>query len=206
MIFAHALAAQKIEINSEGSIQSEGFAGLDGNVDGFRLLANGLLEAVKAIFRDITIRGNSSFEGDIVSGPLELNNRNSATPDTITVHNQGTSTRAFSDWIDDRRLPIAANGTFGSIAFSWIDRRRTGPISSTCRLLNRDRNEVAAFEIGPDRGQNQSGAFPIFPQRLQIGFFNQQGRTFKLNNLPLNEPNLQGAIWQDSEGYLRIRR
>jgi hypothetical protein len=41
---------------------------------------------------------------------------------------------------------------------------------------------------------------------FQIGFFNPTGRTFKLNDLPLNEPNLKGAIWEDAAGYLRIKK
>jgi hypothetical protein len=50
-----------------------------------------------------------------------------------------------------------------------------------------------------------SEAQPTFEYDFQIGFYNPTGKTFKLNNLPLNEPDLIRAIWQDSSGYLRIK-
>ena len=46
---------------------------------------------------------------------------------------------------------------------------------------------------------------PVMPCDLQIGFYNPEGKTFKLHNLPTNEPNQEGAIWVDAGGYLRIK-
>ncbi len=61
-------------------------------------------------------------------------------------------------------------------------------------------------------GETQTGSEALyengyvkFTRTLQIGFYNPQGKTFKLNNLPLNEPEQSGSVWADASGYLRIK-
>lgn len=44
-----------------------------------------------------------------------------------------------------------------------------------------------------------------WPCSIQIGSFNPTGKTFKLLNLPTNEPEIVGAIWVDSSGILHIK-
>lgn len=44
-----------------------------------------------------------------------------------------------------------------------------------------------------------------FTETLQIDFYNPDGKTFKLNNLPLNEPTQSGSVWANASGYLRIK-
>ena len=209
--FIEELEAQVITLSESGAILSSGFAGVDGGVPGFGLWAqNGRLEAYLAGFRDLTIKGNSFFEGDILSGPLELNNRNSATPNEIKSWSQYSSTIDFFSWVESKgnlRKVVPTNGTYGNIAFAFYEVYTFIKDTWYCRLYNKDMQQLInnphGFEVkSPIASTNTRFEYGNF----QIGFFNPVGKTFKLNNLPLNEPNLKGAVWEDAAGYLRIKK
>ena len=72
------------------------------------------------------------------------------------------------------------------------------------RFYDKDLKQISIsnsiFDIEFDDKETQ------FSHTLQIGFYNPTGKTFKLHNLPTNEPNQSGAIWVDAGGFLRIKR
>jgi len=214
--FIEELETQVITLKQSGLIRSEGFTGIDGATSGFWLKAfdsttgGGLIEANNAMFRNLIIRGNSFFEGDIMSGPLELNNRNSASPNEIQTWPQYSNTAEFFSWVESNgnlRRVVPTNGTYGDIAFAFYEVYTMIQDTWYCRLYNKDMQQLINNPNGFQVKSPISSATVRFEYgNFQIGFFNPTGRTFKLNNLPLNEPDLVGAIWEDAAGYLRVKK
>jgi hypothetical protein len=227
-IFSHKIRIQKIgndegaiyggdkydqngnDTDPDGRLGKAGFyAGTDGRLKGGDVKFN------NGEFNNIRILGNSFFEGDILSGPLELNDRNPSNQGEIKFWPQGASTKGFFEYATSRYGwgPIPTNGTYGSISFSFFVFFRIYKDWIGCVLYDKDMNNLTADQLGNPQG---SSPFQITDNyynyktlelgNLQIGFYNPAGKTIKLNNLPLNEPALTGAIWQDSSGYLRIKR
>jgi hypothetical protein len=158
------------------------------------------IEAINALFQNIKILGDSFFEGDILSGPLELNSRNPSNIIDTKTWQAGTSTQPLHDYIKTISHTTPVNGLYGSIGFNYIGTRAIYKDWIECVLFDKDRVEIARFEI-----TNNYFNYVYLQYTMQIGFFNPTGRTVKFNHLPLNEPTMQGAIWQDSQGYLRIK-
>ena len=106
------LFAELIVMSGNGVIQSEGFQGAGGEVNGFSLTArNGALEAVNAIFRNITILGHSQFNGDITSGALISNNQD--VPDfPPKTFNAGQTALDVFNYLGEGLHPITS-GSFG---------------------------------------------------------------------------------------------
>jgi hypothetical protein len=204
-VFCRVLFAQRaaidtlqtmvITLQNGGRIKSHNYIA---GASGFSLDSEGNAE-----LSDILIRGNSVFAGDIESGPLELNDRNSASPGTVLPYTQGTSTKAWYDYCvlhyGITTGYIAVNGVYGSIGFSYFSNNYTIKDTIDTRIYDKDFKLLANFRI------KNPLSYPNFETNFQIGFWNPTGKTFKLNDLPTSEPDLIGAIWKDSSGYLRIK-
>ena len=168
----------------------------------------GRLNATSGYFDNIVITGNSVFRGDIVSGPLELNDRNPSQQTEIFKINKGESSTKLYRWLKSKGTlggmhsgNIVIDGhaatyyeTFPGYKYSvWF-----------IRFYDKDLKQISIsnsiFDIEFDDKETQ------FSHTLQIGFYNPTGKTFKLHNLPTNEPNQSGAIWVDAGGFLRIKR
>ena len=169
---------------------------------------SGKLNATSGYFDNIVIAGNSVFRGDIVSGPLELNDRNPSQQTEIFKINKGESSTKLYRWLESKGTlggmhngDIVIDGhaatyyeTFPGYKYSvWF-----------IRFYDKDLKQLnisnSIFDIEFDDKETQ------FSHTLQIGFYNPTGKTFKLHNLPTNEPNQSGAIWVDAGGFLRIKR
>jgi hypothetical protein len=190
-----------------GAIRSYNYAH---GIDGFEIDSNGNAE-----FNSVHIAGNSVFAGDIVSGPLELNNRNSASPIEIKNWVQGDFTQEFYDYVVNKGnlgKTVPTNGTYGSIPFVFYGTFLIGKDTWNFSIYDKDMNILAVNGItqfslkSPVYSPPSQWAPKFVYGNFQIGFYNPSGRTFKLNNLPLNEPDYKGAIWQDAAGYLRIKK
>ena len=208
--FIEELQSQVIKLNSGGIIKSEIYVK---DHEGFCLYADGNAEFNKKVkAREIQILGDSFFEGDILSGPLELNNRNSATPDEIIFWEQGEFTEEFFIYVNNKgylRRIIPTNGIYGGIAFSFYEVYTSTKDTWSCRLYDKDMKYLNPGIPYPQVGFliKTPSLSPKFTYgNFQIGFFNENGKTFKLNDLPLNEPDLKGVIWEDAAGYLRIKK
>jgi hypothetical protein len=209
-VFTDRLETEIIRLRTGGAIQSDNYSP---GTSGFIIKADGTAE-----FNDITLRnnlnayggsfdtirilGDSFFEGDILSGPLELNSRNPSNITEIRIWGAGTTTRSLHEYILTNLKPTTpVNGLYGTIGFNYI---WLGHYLSSnwvkCILYDKDRVEIVQFDI-----TNEYGDYVPLQYTTQIGFYNPTGKTIKLNNLPLNEPTLSGAIWRDSQGYLRIK-
>jgi hypothetical protein len=203
----NTLASKVITLLEGGSIKSQNYMP---GVNGFSIDYDGNAE-----FNNINIINKAFFSGDIVSGPLELNNRNSASPIEIKTWGQNDFTQEFFDYVSgkdnlDRIVPT--NGIYGDVAFSFYGVYQATKQTWYCRIYDKDMRSLFGVNGGGFivKNPNYSPPSQYAPKfeygSFKIGFYNPDGKTFKLYNLPLNEPNYTGAIWQDSAGYLRIKK
>ena len=150
-----------------------------------------------------SITGNAFFQGDILSGPLELNSRNPSSQGDVKVYNQGTSTAQFlSDVGGFSTQIVPCNGSYGNMGFSYYSMKYTIQDHFYLFLYDKDLNNLGDNIYGS--AALYENGYVSFDEKLQIGFYNPNAKTFKLNNLPSNEPNQQGAVWADASGYLRL--
>lgn len=178
----------------------------------FRLWANGLLEAENAkiigevhadrgtfregVFTDIIVGGDSSFQGvSIEAGPLQVK------PEGSTYNlswNSGTSTQTILQGIANiigKALPITVStksGTFQGknvvgLYGSRIVYQLPSPIGSTSYIFT--------LTIILDDGAMPSFTSTI-PSTLSVAI--EYGDiTFKLINLPISDPRINGVVWKD---------
>lgn len=156
-----------------------------------------------------------TFNGDIFSGPLELTNKNPSSITSIFSINAGEDTKILNNFLEQsnsfdlKKHPASilygdepasyyscgglrsSDGNDPSLAI-WLEK--------SLKLYTKNFEPVAEFIYW-----TISGGYEKMPKNLQIGFYNPNGKTFKLKNLPTNIPNDSNAIWVDSEGYLRIK-
>lgn len=218
------LDTAKIILKNEGLIQSSNFKT---GTSGFCIKANGETEFQEGIFKNILITGDSVFGGDIMSGPLVLNNSNPSNITDIWKYKKG-------DLTDDLFYKISNAGNLGKIVscngtvissnmytvhFSYY---RVVNLYNGCEMVCYDKdvkkitnlvwwryNNVVGYDQyfeGIVLKESGFGKFVTLSCDLQIGYYNPAGRTFKLRDIPTNEPNEIGAVWADSGGYLRIKR
>jgi hypothetical protein len=188
-----------------GSLQSEATDPVTGEPL-FYISSSGILKAIRALFHSITITGDSFFEGDILSGPLELNNRNPANIIETKKWAKGTSTQQLYAYIQTITGTTPVDGLYGTLGFNYIEVGRMSKDEIVCWLYDKDRNSLGGGSYGIAFNITDNyGRYVALLDDIQIGFYNPSGRTVKLNNLPRNEPTMQGAIWCDSQGYLRIK-
>lgn len=200
------LQTKVIELSTGGCIKSTGY--IKGTSDkGFYLGFDGYFECVNAIMRGIQITGNSLFEGEIISGPLELTNK---TP-TGRVYTYPAGTYIKDIVIDSRNpyegvyvitnhssVPTVYN--FDNLSFSneyigVIERRDW--YRSTFKLFYRGKEVY-------NRVTEQMGELQELIGNISFTY-NQSGdeKTFKLKNLPDTEPSEHDIVWND-HGILKI--
>jgi len=183
----------------------------------FKLEANGFLKAVEAVFKNITILGDSFFQGDILSGPLELNSRNPSNITNISLFATGTSAKDLHQYLQSLDVKSPVDGTYGGTPFVYFRLINDSGGRLLCGLYDKDMQKInipggtivpGGDITGPKNCfmiRSNSTTYYNLSYVVQIGFYNPQGKTFKLNNLPYNEPTMSGEIWRDGSGYLRIK-
>jgi hypothetical protein len=206
--FIEVLSAQVITLKNDGLIQSETTDPTTGEPL-FQMKATGFLQAIQAVFRDITIRGESFFSGSIVSGPLELLN---TTPEGEAF---AFSIGATADQIDTRVLSntIAIIGTYGNTSVGLIRKTNTvaGEKDYYIRIyLTKNTGEevlVAQTRHYFSKGGSMEGSWYTthsltLSQPLSFRYL-LSGKTFKLKDLPTFSAD-KDIVWVDKKNYLRI--
>jgi len=212
--FIENLYMQRGTIREDGFIQSAETDPVTGKP--LLLINKNGIEAISALFKDIRILGDSYFEGDIYSGPFELNSRNPSNIQNVNIWNVGSSYQAFYNYITSLPLRTPVDGMYGTVPFTYFE-RKTGIQNETLfAFYDKDWQAVILPDgiYAPGGGiytnsvinmTNSNGSWKNLTYKIQIGFYNPAGKTIKINNLPRNEPTLMGALWADSAGFLRIK-
>ena len=217
--FIEELSAQVITLRDRGIIKSEGFQGINGSSPGFSLTAfDGVIEAIAAVFKNIRIEGNSFFNGDITSGiiyssnastgadiPQKVFHPNDTVPDIFNhfgyTFNTATSNAVSGSWV--------VGGTVRSVA----------SISFYGRWVGLGSSLVEQYEVTLYLGDvNPAEQVLLKWHRLATSGIGgtltldkgKRGATLRLIQLPSavnsNDPNLiQGEVFKDTAGYLRIK-
>jgi len=204
--FIETLAAQLITLTPGGVIESEGFDGAGGNVPGFRLTAaNGLLEAVSAIFKDITILGNSAFWGDITSGILFSSNEPTGADLPPIIFSAGQTAKTVYDYYSGQSVSVS--GSFGgysvyALTFSTDTIPTPGPgLGGTTTRYHLDMLTAGGTTI---RRSWASTVQDTLGSTLTIDG-GRRGPTFQLL-LPTGDNGLMPKeLYKDSAGYVRVK-
>lgn len=91
------------------------------------------------------------------------------------------------------------NGSYGEIVFSYMLLRLIYKNWRCFDLYDKKHQKVAEIQITDNYYKTQALEHDVI-----FNFYTPGGKTFKLKNLPTNAPTVSGAVWRDSEGYLRI--
>jgi len=216
--FIETLEAQLITLKPGGMIESEGFDGAGGSVPGFRLTAaNGLLEAVSAVFRNITITGDSHFAGGIVSGPLIANNNITGQTTAPTVFSSSATARDINNYfgVPDTYDSSGIVGNVSVTSGSFGNRGGLTNIAMTSKglagyrwyyshktvLSFADGGQVVLEWVDVDGSRNTIG------QVLSLGG-GIPGRTLIITQVPSGDAGLDpGTLYTDpTNNILRIKR
>ena len=221
-ILAENIMSKQLTLKTGGLIKSENYKA---GQQGFCINADGSCN-----FSTIVIEGNALFKGDIESGPLILNSINPSTPGTVWKYSAGEYTDNLYYNLQSTPSGIyGANILIGAIGLSpaqpasyYSLLREYDDYIWKLMFKDKDLNTITYQYLFQGRVVEQDltikiydGNYPAgsgsqyrpqFPCDLQIGFYNPTGKTFRLLNLPTNEPDVQGAIWVDSGKYLRIKQ
>ena len=146
-VLANQLMAKNLTVLDGGSIQSQNYKA---GTSGWKIDSNGRAEfengvfrgevnATSGVFNNIIVLGDSVFKGDIISGPLILNNNNPATIDKVYKFNQGESSQKLYEYISslggsanvDGKI-ISNNGYAVSISYIYLEQLWNG-INMRCR-------------------------------------------------------------------------
>lgn len=154
------------------------------------------------------ISGSSKFDGEIISGPLELTNngtagyavkllkKNSNQANVNLLRNSGFE-QSVTTAVNSN---ISTYGTRKVTSFYWKDHVRPSLLQDGYYM------KVTFTEGDPVEGTvayNSSGALSY---DLVLDTSQPSARTFKLKNLPDTEPSTAGVVWAGSDGVLRIKK
>ena len=192
-VLAQKLFAKELVLTDGGIIRSQDY---DPNKTGFFISSSGVF-----------IGGDAVFAGFIDSGPLLLDNEDPSNIESQKIFSYTADLLSYYDSYIKNEHTLCS-GLYGSTGFSYIRKRFTGPYSLWLFFLDKKRNEIASFFAATTNSSDMKDYHTYKPLPVVVTFnvYSPGGKTFKLKNLPTNQPNIQGAVWQDTEGYLRIRQ
>jgi len=207
--FIEELSARVITLKGGGVIQSEA---TDAAGRPLLLISRTGIEAVSGVFRDITVLGNSYFEGDIISGALISNNQDVPASPPTTFSASQTARDVYNHF--GAGAHAIQSGSFGN---------QDGLVALAC---TKDKISVNTGVGMPATFDRYNVIIQIIDQppitkswydygsgRATLGAAlivggGRGGKTFILNNIP-NNANLAGVgqLYTDSNNnVLRIKR
>lgn len=192
-VLAQKLFAKELVLTDGGIIRSQDY---EPNKTGFFISSSGVF-----------IGGDAVFAGFIDSGPLLLDNEDPSNIESQKIFSYTADLLSYYDSYIKNEYTLCS-GLYGSTGFSYIRKRFTGPYTLWLFFLDKKRNEIASFFAATTNSSDMKDYHTYMPLPVVVTFnvYFPGGKTFKLKNLPTNQPNIQGAVWQDTEGYLRIRQ
>lgn len=211
-ILANQLMAKHLTVQDGGYIQSQNYRagasgwriGSDGRAEFEDGVFRGEVNATSGVFENITVINGSTFRGDIISGPLECNSRNPASPSSVKIYNPNTSTEVFLNDVGGYNgSMIPANGMLGETPFDYYSMRYTIKDHYYLFIYNKDLKNLGDPVYGS--APLYENGYVKFYEKLQIGFYNPNAKTLKIRDLPTSMPDSPDTLWVDSSGYLRLR-
>ena len=194
--FIGRIFARKITMTGDGVIESDGFQGAGGSVQGYRFTAiDGLLEAVSAVFKTIRITGDSHFEGDIISGQIfSSNNRigQDLPPKTFSSNENARDVHIYfgrgeNTYQTERIGSFPISGTWGGRPVSNIVlrtyRASIGQISYTQYIIEITLTDTIPATVITNYWMDASGYRNTLGVRFSI-VTAKSGAVFRLFNLP----------------------
>jgi len=209
--FIEELAAQVITLKDGGQIKSE----ITDPVTGeplFRLLANGLLEAMNARIKghieadtgelnNVTIKEQALFLGTVNTGPVYISNENTA-PVNPTVFAVGSQIRNIGNTLGWDRTINVSSGSYGSRLglISIVTSAQYGSfnhVSFQIKLLFNDGGSVVTLNDSTDYPQNLT-------QALSVGG-SASGKIFRIDNLPSGSAGLPvGTVYRNGNQLMIV--
>jgi len=213
------LMAQTMILKSGGVFKSENFD--SGTGAGFRLSADGVLEARNAHFsgvanatsgqmQNIQISGTSFFSGEIISGPLKLLNRNPASA-TYNYVDVNVFYSNESPYLPDIRTFLGTEfvGSYSGISFNSFDVTwRSTPYSNIYIVYTTVRfyynGALVLTKSKEYLWSTDDACFPVTSEDpLTITQYTGNSKVFSLENLPTVMPGESNVVWNDN-GTLKI--
>jgi hypothetical protein len=198
------LQSQLIQILEGGAIfggarfTKSGDSIVDNGADktGFKVGADGQLIASNGIINNLTITGDSLFEGDIKSGPLELT-KSKSTPDTI-IYSINTNADTIFDMestrLGTKNISASINGTYMGKNVVRLNASES---------LDAHGKPFASVALYFDDGNvNYFLGTILLKNELRFNYLTGD-RIFKLIGL-LNQPSGPNIIWRKDDGTLMI--
>jgi hypothetical protein len=192
--------------------------GADGRLLASDVNVSGIVNADSGMFKDVIIMGNSLFQGNIMSGPMELSNDTPA--GNLYTHNKGTnattiynlvkSVIGFSDNFEIRTYPVV--GTYGTkkIIQLVIQYDITTVYAPTTHYFRWKWYASICYENGTVqqiayRYEDRYDSGGTNTSEILSYQFTTNAKTFKLLNLPpvVGQEN-SGVVYAGSDKILRI--
>lgn len=187
------------DITAEGGtftdITAEGGTFTDVNV-------SGTINATSGILTNITIKDRSTFNGDIISGPLILTSENPS---------GNTTTLPAGKWLGSEYSGTitGVKGTYNNISFytavftiPYLRKSSPKVYGGRLQLYNQAGNLLYDDDNGSFH--KSDAAYKLNTDFVYQNIYNENTKTFKLLNLPTSEPSETGVVWNDN-GILKIK-
>jgi len=216
--FIEELSAQVITLKGGGVIQSEFY---EENKDGFKINSDGNvefncgkfrghIEADNGCFRGRIEADEGIFKGSILSGPLILMD----TTPTSAQYGYASGTSAYTIVTAEmNRLGLSINvaayysthrrsivGTYNNQAIIQIGFRylyiNSNRHSYEVLVTYQNGQEVTVAEYRRDNSAT-NGSKTVNTDNVLFFAYTSGGKTFKLTDLPTQDPHLSGAVWKD---------
>ena len=176
-----------------------------------------------AEFNSVFIGGDAIFAGSIQSGPLYLDDIDPTSIETQRIFEKGTSFYDLDKYLERNTYPefiptgyyeqpyicqwhwnskadyIVHNATYEGVPFTYI-----GGTNNQLKLYNKKGDQIASFYIATVEGFSNVWSWNKLPGKFVFDLHTPGGKTFKLINIPTSKSSLDGVVYKDSEGYLRI--
>jgi hypothetical protein len=195
-----------IDEDENGSMGLTGFMiGADGRLIASNAIINGTINAIFGTFNNITISGDSLFQGVINSGPLILSEDSPVSDvydyqigeSSITIYNDAKNAMEFSEATGSSGPTFSVRGTYGDKEIIRIQFGHTvGYQTYFTRVYYQDgTNEEAALSDGPlAHGLQYALSFQ----------YTSGGKTLKLIGIPSQAQTAGSGIVYNDRGTLKI--
>lgn len=221
-LFSKAITLRKDSTDPEGNYS--GFIKSDNWQEkqiGWKIRHDGNAE-----LNDVFIGGNAIFSGSIQSGPLYLDDIDPTSIETQRIFEAGTSCSEFDKFIERNTYPtfspggynsyictwhwntkadfIVHNATYNGIPFTYIGTTTYLSNGNSVTLFNKKGDEIAVIRLADQIDYSTQWKWYNLPGKIIFNLYTPGGKTFKLIDIPTSKSSLQGVVYKDSEGYLRI--